>query len=45
MKKRRERAMHVGQERDTTTIRQSVNFKASPQQVYETLTREIFETR
>jgi activator of HSP90 ATPase len=29
--------MNVSQERDTTTIRQTVNFKASPQQVYETL--------
>jgi activator of HSP90 ATPase len=29
--------MNVSQERDTTTIRQSVNFKVPPQQVYETL--------
>jgi activator of HSP90 ATPase len=35
--RRKERAMNVSQERDTTTIRQTVNFKASPQHVYETL--------
>lgn len=29
--------MNVSQERDTATIRQSVNFKVPPQQVYETL--------
>src|SRR6266436_7026876 len=29
--------MDVTQQRDTTTIRQTVNFKVSPQQVYETL--------
>ncbi len=29
--------MDVTQQRDTTTIRQTVNFKASPQQVYQTL--------
>ena len=29
--------MNVSQQRDTTTIRQTVTFKASPQDVYETL--------
>jgi hypothetical protein len=29
--------MNVSQQRDTTTIRQTVTFKASPQDIYETL--------